>query len=78
LSGGQRQRLGIARALYRKPQLLVLDEATSALDEASETRIIDAIAEEFPKMTILFVAHRKSTLERCDRIVRIEAGRILQ
>lgn len=76
LSGGQRQRIGIARALYRRPQMLVLDEATSALDEETETRVVEAIADAFPDLTILFVAHRASTLRLCDKIVRLEAGRV--
>jgi ABC-type bacteriocin/lantibiotic exporter with double-glycine peptidase domain len=76
LSGGQRQRIGIARAVYRRPQLLVLDEATSALDEETETSVVEAITDASPGLTILFVAHRASTLRLCDRIVRVEAGRV--
>ena len=76
LSGGQRQRIGIARALYRNADILVLDEATSALDNDTEQRIISALQEIGPDVTILMVAHRLSTLAQCDRIIHIEMGRI--
>jgi ABC-type multidrug transport system fused ATPase/permease subunit len=76
LSGGQRQRVGIARALYRDPDLLVLDEATSALDEATEAAFIEAVRELRGSRTILIVAHRMTTLRDCDRIYRIEGGRV--
>ena len=75
ISGGQRQRIGIARALYRKVEILFFDEATSALDEQTEKEISDAInrlAE--TNLTIIIIAHRLKTLERCDRI--IDLGRI--
>lgn len=76
LSGGQRQRIGIARALYRQADILVLDEATSALDNATEQRVITALQEIGPGVTVLMVAHRLTTLAQCDRIVHIENGRI--
>jgi len=76
LSGGQRQRVGIARALYRDPDLLVLDEATSALDDATEAAFIEAVRELRGSRTILIVAHRMTTLRDCDRIYRIEGGRV--
>lgn len=72
LSGGQRQRIGIARALYRDPELLVMDEATSALDSETEAAIVSAINGLHGKKTIIVVAHRLSTLEGCDRIVSLE------
>lgn len=76
LSGGQRQRIGIARALYSEPELLVLDEATSALDSQTETEVMDAVLGLKGKKTILVVAHRLSTVQRCDFIVQIEAGAV--
>lgn len=76
LSGGQRQRIGIARALYRKPAVLVLDEATSALDNATEAQIAETIDALKGHMTILVVAHRLSTVKNADRIVFMSAGRI--
>ena len=71
LSGGQRQRLGIARALYREPELLILDEATSALDNASENAVVEALETLHGKMTMLVIAHRQSTIEHCEEIIRI-------
>jgi ABC-type multidrug transport system fused ATPase/permease subunit len=76
LSGGQRQRIGLARALYKNASVLVLDEATSALDDLSEKKIIKNIEALNPEKTIFMIAHRTSTLENCDRIFRIENGRI--
>jgi ABC-type multidrug transport system fused ATPase/permease subunit len=76
LSGGQRQRVGIARALYRQPQLLVLDEATSALDNETEHRIAQTLSKLHGSMTVLIVAHRLSTVRHCDRIVVLQAGAI--
>jgi ABC-type multidrug transport system fused ATPase/permease subunit len=76
LSGGQRQRVGIARALYRRPQLLVLDEATSALDNETERRITSTIETLHGQVTVVVVAHRLSTVRRCDQIAFLEAGRV--
>lgn len=76
LSGGQRQRIGIARALYRQAQFLVLDEATSALDDETERQVIGNIHRIYPDLTIIMVAHRLSTLEKCDFIVKLEQGMI--
>ena len=77
LSGGQRQRIGIARALYKKASVLVLDEATSALDNATEQSIIDAIEGLDRELTIFIIAHRLTTVERCDSIVELEQGRAI-
>jgi ABC-type multidrug transport system fused ATPase/permease subunit len=74
LSGGQRQRIGIARALYKKADVLVLDEATSALDGETEAKVMDAIYQLNPGIIILMIAHRVSTLARCNRIYRLEGG----
>ena len=76
LSGGQRQRIGIARALYKQAPILVFDEATSALDKSTEKEVMDAIDALSKELTIIIIAHRLSTLERCDRIVRVQQGRL--
>ena len=78
LSGGQRQRLGIARALYHDPSMLVLDEATSALDIETERSMIDAISELRGEKTILIITHRISTLAGCDRLYRLVNGRVIE
>jgi len=74
MSGGQRQRLGLARALYKQAQLLILDEATSALDTATEAAVMDAVDGLSPDLTMVIIAHRLSTLRRCDRIIRLDQG----
>ena len=76
LSGGQRQRIGIARALYKEASVLVFDEATSALDNATEQSVMDAIEGLSSDLTILLIAHRLSTVRRCDIIVELEQGRV--
>lgn len=77
LSGGQRQRIGIARALYHDPSVLVLDEATSALDTATESGVMQAVTALQGSKTILIVAHRLSTVEHCDRLYRLDQGRVV-
>jgi ATP-binding cassette, subfamily B, bacterial PglK len=77
ISGGQRQRIGIARALYHDPAVLVLDEATSALDAAAEHGVMQAVNALQGRKTILIVAHRLSTVANCDRLYRLEHGRIV-
>jgi ATP-binding cassette subfamily B protein/ATP-binding cassette subfamily C protein len=77
LSGGQQQRIGIARALYDDPEVLVLDEATSSLDNETEQKIMDEIYSVSAHKTLIVIAHRLSTVERCDRRIRIAAGRII-
>ena len=77
LSGGQRQRIGIARALYKQASVLVFDEATSALDSATEQSVMDAIDGLDRELTILLIAHRLSTVRRCDTIVEIGEGRVI-
>ncbi len=76
LSGGERQRISLARALVRKPKILILDEATSALDPISERLITSALKNIKGKQTLIIVAHKLSTLELADRIVIIESGEI--
>lgn len=76
ISGGQRQRLGIARALYHNPEILVFDEATSALDTETETAIMEAIDKFHGKKTLIIIAHRLRTIENCDLIFRVENGKI--
>jgi ATP-binding cassette subfamily C protein len=78
LSGGQRQRLGLARALYRRPWLLILDEATSALDSLSESVVLDALRSLRGDLAMMIVAHRLATVELADRIHVLEGGRIVQ
>ena len=76
LSGGQKQRLGMARALYTNPSLLVLDEATSALDADSENRMSQTLKELHGKVTILVIAHRLSTVRHADEVIYLESGKI--
>jgi ABC-type multidrug transport system fused ATPase/permease subunit len=77
LSGGQRQRIGIARALYHRPSVLVLDEATSSLDTETEHEVMQAVQALQGDKTVIIVAHRLSTVEYCDRLYRLDAGRIV-
>lgn len=77
LSGGQRQRLGIARALYNSPELLILDEATSALDNETEKKVMDAVNKLNKNVTIILIAHRINTLKSCDIIYKLENGEIV-
>lgn len=75
LSGGQRQRIGIARALYHDPEVLVLDEATSALDNDTEKAIMDSINRLHGRKTLIIIAHRLQTIEKCDIVYRVENGK---
>ena len=73
-SGGQRQRIAIARALYNKPQILVMDEATAALDNETENAVMEAIEALQGQMTLVIVAHRLTTIRKCDRVYEIKDG----
>ena len=77
LSGGQRQRIGIARALYKSPNLLILDEATSALDNITEKKVINNLYKLNQEMTIIIIAHRLTTVLKCDQIFLLDKGKIV-
>lgn len=76
LSGGQRQRIGIARALYRRASVLIFDEATSSLDNATEQSIMKSIESLNRDLTILIIAHRLTTVQRCDQIIELAYGKV--
>lgn len=78
ISGGQKQRLGIARALYHNPEILIFDEATSALDNNTETAIMEAIENFKGKKTMIIIAHRLRTIEQCDIIYEVNDGKIVR
>jgi ABC-type multidrug transport system fused ATPase/permease subunit len=78
LSGGEKQRLGIARAIYKNPEILFLDEATSHLDVESEGKIQDSLAHFFKDVTAVVIAHRLSTIKEMDKIIVLEHGKILE
>jgi ABC-type multidrug transport system fused ATPase/permease subunit len=76
LSGGERQRISLARALLRKPRLLVLDEAANAIDAPSEAALLDRLVALDPRPTIVMISHREESLRWCDRVIRVEAGEV--
>ena len=76
VSGGQRQRLCIARALLKKPKILILDDSTSAVDTSTDAKIRKAFAEEIPGTTKLIIAQRISSVQGCDRIIVMEDGKV--
>jgi ABC-type multidrug transport system fused ATPase/permease subunit len=78
LSGGERQRIALARALVRRPTMLILDEATSSLDSENERRVQDAIEQLHGRLTILVITHRLTTVRRADSIYVLEAGRVVE
>lgn len=78
LSGGQRQRLGIARALYSNPQIILFDEATSALDTDTESKLMEAIEALSPSKTVIIITHRLSTIKNCDIIYVLDKGKIIK
>jgi ATP-binding cassette, subfamily B, bacterial PglK len=77
LSGGERQRIAVARALYRRPAILVFDEATAALDNSTEKALTSTIQKLTGNTTMIFIAHRLTTVKWCDRIVFMRQGQIL-
>jgi ABC-type multidrug transport system fused ATPase/permease subunit len=77
LSGGQRQRIGIARALYKEASVIVLDEATSALDTSTEEAVMEAVEGLSRDLTMVMIAHRLSTVQRCDRLIRLDHGSVV-
>lgn len=78
LSGGQLQRVGLARAFYREPEILILDESTSALDPFTEKVILDSIYKMNEKLTVIFISHKQSNLDKCDVIFKIENNKIIK
>ena len=78
LSGGQRQRIAVARAFYKKTDVLILDEATSALDDETELAVMDAIENFDGELTVIIIAHRLTTLKSCDKIVEFEENHAIQ
>ena len=78
LSGGQVQRIGIARALYHNPSLVIFDEATSSLDYETEKELMKDINMLKSNKTLIIIAHRLTTVEKCDFIIRLESGQIIE
>jgi ABC-type bacteriocin/lantibiotic exporter with double-glycine peptidase domain len=74
VSGGERQRIGLARAIYSNPDILVLDEATSSLDAINESLLINLISELCNDITTILVTHRMSAVRKCNRLIKIENG----
>jgi ATP-binding cassette subfamily C protein len=77
ISGGQRQRVAIARALYRRPAVLVLDEGTSALDSVTEAALLDSLASDSQKRSLIIVAHRLTSVRQCSKLLFVESGRVV-
>ena len=73
LSGGEKQRVALARSIYKNPNIFFMDESTSALDSETEQKIIKNMKENFSEKTIILIAHRKTTIEECDKIINLEA-----
>ena len=78
VSGGERQRIALARALLRKPRLLMMDEATNAIDIAGERQLLERLGAMEPRPTIVMIAHRNESLAQCDQVLHLEDGRLLR
>ena len=76
LSGGERQRIALARAVYREPNIFFMDESTSALDDKTEEIIMKNIENNFSDKTMIMIAHRKTTIEKCDKVWNLVNGSI--
>jgi ABC-type multidrug transport system fused ATPase/permease subunit len=76
LSGGERQRIGIARALYHRPKVLILDESTNSLDKFTEQKVIESIFDAAKNTTIIVISHQLSALKKCDQIFSLEKGQL--
>ena len=76
LSGGERQRIALARAIYREPSIFFMDESTSSLDTKTEETIMQNMKNNFKDKTMIIIAHRKSTIEMCDKVLKLENGSI--
>ena len=76
ISGGQLQRIGIARALYSDPDIIVFDEATSALDETTSASLMETILSFKGKKTMIFISHNENSLKECDRVIEVKDGQI--
>tara|TARA_B000000532_G_C18596571_1_gene289429 strand:- start:49 stop:561 length:513 start_codon:yes stop_codon:yes gene_type:complete len=76
LSGGERQRIAIARAAYKNPNIFFMDESTSALDDKTENLIMNNLNQEFKNKTFIMIAHRKSTIEKCDKVWKLSNGKL--
>jgi len=77
LSGGERQRIAVARALYKRPSVLIFDEATAALDNITEQALTQTLHGLHGRITSVFIAHRLSTVQACDRLIFLRGGRIV-
>ena len=76
--GGEKQRIAIARAVYKDPEIFLMDEFTSAIDQATEEKIFDAFKKNFPNKTLIMIAHRKSVIDKCDTVWKVENRKIIK